>query len=186
VWLGTFGAAVGLGVYVAPMTLWLATATVIAAVETRHTYDAPRSVAAIVRRAARVVPYVLINTGMLAHQVCAFTEGLFGPLHSEFERTPKAATVTSSASGHASPVVVAGGGGPRRAIVRVHRPYVAAEVFFVLHQLGWAAVFVHAGMWASAAAAAFVGACATGLLWFTGDHAGMRLLVLPVGQLRSR
>lgn len=170
-WLGTAGLAVGLGVYLAPTAVWLAASAVIATLETRHTYPGQRTRASLVRRLARVVPYAVINTGMLPHQFCAFNEGLFGPMHAEFERTPKAATVTADPA----PVTRLN---PNQ-VVRVHRPYVAAEIFFVCYQAGWATVFARAAMWPSAAAAGFGAASVAGLIWYYGDHAGRRLLVVP-------
>ena len=95
-WFGALGTGAGVALYLLPTVLWLLVATTLASLETRHTYPERLSVATFRRRFARVVPYVVINTGMLPHQFSAFTEGLFGALHSEFERTPKAASVTGS------------------------------------------------------------------------------------------
>lgn len=180
-WFGVFGAAVGLGLYVIPMVLWLAVSTVIATIETRYSYAEVRTWEVLLRRLARVVPYAVINTGMLPHQFSAFTEGLFGSLHSEFERTPKAATVTAGAgAGQATRSNVATEvQGTRRPKVKVHRPYVVAELFFAFYQFTWFVLFVDAGMWTSAIAAGFVGACVAGLMWFYGDHVGRRLFVVP-------
>jgi cellulose synthase/poly-beta-1,6-N-acetylglucosamine synthase-like glycosyltransferase len=179
VWLGTFGVGVGLGVYVAPMVLWLTAATVVATIETRRSYPGPRTWSVLARRMTRVVPYAVINTGMLPHQFSAFAEGLFGPMHSEFERTPKVATVTVADTGATRTAASGGDRPPRRAKVRVHPPYVAAEVLFVCYQFGWAAVFLDAGLWASAVAAGFVGSCVAGLMWFYGDHVDRRLFLVP-------
>ena len=102
----------------------------------------------LARRVARAVPHLVVNTGMLPHQLSAFLEGLFGPMHGEFERTPKAATVT----GATVPP-------PRLDPVKVHRPYVLAEASFVLLQGGWALLFLTRGLWWCAAGALFVAAC---------------------------
>jgi len=180
-WLGTLGVAVGFGVYVLPMVLWLLVASVVATVETRWTYNDGRSIRTLVKRLGRLGPYVLLNTGMLPHQFMAFNEGLFGALHTEFERTPKAATVTASRSGADDRAETAAQGGRQK--VRVHRPYVVAEVFFACYQLGWGVLFATAGLWINAAAATVLAACVLGLMWFYGDHAGRRLLVFDVDTL---
>lgn len=75
------------------------------------------------------MPYVLINTGMLPHQFMAFLEGLLAPLHSEFERTPKAAAVVAPGA-RGRPAAATGS-------VRVHWPYIVAEAVFIAYQLGW-------------------------------------------------
>lgn len=74
-WLGALGGSVGAAAYLAPTVLWLGLATVVASVETRHTYADHGTPGALRRRLGRVVPYVVINTGMLPHQCCAFVEG---------------------------------------------------------------------------------------------------------------
>jgi cellulose synthase/poly-beta-1,6-N-acetylglucosamine synthase-like glycosyltransferase len=177
-WFGALGTTVGVLAYLTPSTVWLLTATVIASVETRHSYATPSSWRVLLSRFARVVPYTVINTGMLPHQFSAFTEGAFGPLHSEFERTPKAATVTASGSGSSAPTPTAPPSAPRRAVVKVHRPYVAAEACFVVYQLCWALLFASRGLWPCAVGALFLASCVAGLAWFYGDHVGQRLVVL--------
>lgn len=137
-WFGSLGTGVGLALYALPSLVWLAIATIAAALETTQSDDDEKRVNPI-RRLARVVPYAVVNTGMLPHQFTAFTEGLFGPLHGEFERTPKA---TRSVAG-----------------VKVHRPYVVAEAFFVVLQLAWATIFVVDGMLWPALGAAFMALC---------------------------
>jgi hypothetical protein len=114
------------------------------------------------------VPYVVINTGMLPHQVSAFTEGLFGALHSEFERTPKAASVTGAPRSQAK----------RRYAVKVHWPYVLAEAFFIAYQLAWTVLFVADGRFLAAIGTTYVGVCVSLLVYFYGDHAGKVLFVV--------
>ena len=78
-----------------PPLLWAVVAATMASLETKHTYaGTPHAGGRSARRVGRVVPYLVINTGMLPHQFSSFAEGLFGRMHSEFERTPKAASVT--------------------------------------------------------------------------------------------
>jgi hypothetical protein len=113
----------------------------------------------------------VINTGMLAHQFMAVVEGTVGPLNSEFERTPKAATVTVESAASHSPR-------PRRSdAVKVHWPYVVAEGFFVVHQAIWSVRLATTGLWVPAIGSAVTGACVAGIAWFYGDHVGRRCFV---------
>jgi cellulose synthase/poly-beta-1,6-N-acetylglucosamine synthase-like glycosyltransferase len=166
-WFGASGLGVGLALYVLPSVLWAVTATVLASLETRHTYDDELTPATFRARVARIVPYLVINTGMLPHQLTSFAEGLFGPLHSEFERTPKAASVTRGTTGRPPPVATT-----RSDTVKVHWPYLLTEAFFVAYQLGWAAVFAANGLIVCAAGALYVAACISYLCFFYGDHVG--------------
>ncbi len=181
-WFGVLGTATGLVVYVLPSALWLGVATVVASIETRHTYAATRAPKELARRVGRVVPYVLINTGMLPHQCTAFAQGLFGPMHSEFERTPKAATVTAAtltAGGATQAAPPDGRAQPaRKHHVNIHWPYVLTETAFVLYLLGWAAVFATTGLPWCAAGAAGMAACMLGLMYFYGDHDGRVCFVI--------
>jgi cellulose synthase/poly-beta-1,6-N-acetylglucosamine synthase-like glycosyltransferase len=184
-WFGAVNPTAGLIFYLAPFLLWLVSSTVLATLATRHTYAGPRNLRAVTSRLLRCLPYMLINTGMLPHQFSAFCEGLFGSMHSEFERTPKAATVTAGVQGTAqttsgSSFSPAGASMPASKLyrVKVHWPYVIAELFFVLLQYGWAAVFFSQGNLLCALAAAYIGTCVAGLMWFYGDHAGRRAFIL--------
>jgi len=89
---------------------------------------------------------------MLPHQLTAFAEGAFGPLHSEFERTPKAATVTRGGPS-------AGAVAPRKSDrVKGHWPYVLAEWCFVSLQIAWAILFISTGLiWCALASLAMAG-----------------------------
>jgi hypothetical protein len=156
------------------------------------------------------VPYVFINSGMLPHQFSSFTEGLFGPLHSEFERTPKTATVTTrptsgapSSDGGSTltsvPPSVASarlGSNPatptpvtKPCAVKIHWPYVLTEAFFIVHQLAWAALFASAGLYLCAIGAAYMSASVLYLAFFYGDHAGNVCFIFPrdrrIGHPRS-
>jgi cellulose synthase/poly-beta-1,6-N-acetylglucosamine synthase-like glycosyltransferase len=167
-WFGALGIAAGVALYLLPTVLWLLVATTVASVETKHTYPERLSVATFRRRFARVVPYVVVNTGMLPHQFSAFTEGLFGPLNSEFERTPKAASITGSPRSEAK----------RRYNVKVHWPYVSAEAFFVAYQLAWTTLFLAEGFLLAAIGTTYIGACVASLAYFYGDHAGKVCFVI--------
>jgi cellulose synthase/poly-beta-1,6-N-acetylglucosamine synthase-like glycosyltransferase len=167
-WFGALGIGAGIALYLLPTMLWLLAATTVASLETRHTYPERLTPATFRRRFARIVPYVVINTGMLPHQFSAFTEGFFGSLHSEFERTPKAASVTGSPRSEAK----------RRYGVKVHWPYLLAEAFFVAYQLAWTALFLDHGLLLCAIGTTFVGACVAYLGYFYGDHAGKVCFVI--------
>jgi cellulose synthase/poly-beta-1,6-N-acetylglucosamine synthase-like glycosyltransferase len=167
-WFGALGTGAGLALYLLPTLVWLLVATTLTSLETKHTYPEQLSVATFRRRFARVLPYVVINTGMLPHQFSAFTEGLFGALNSEFERTPKAASVTGSQRPQAK----------RRYSVKVHWPYVSAEAFFVAYQLAWTGLFLAHGHLLAATGTFYLGACVTYLVYFYGDHAGRVCFVI--------
>uniref|UniRef100_A0A7S0MTL4 Glycosyltransferase 2-like domain-containing protein n=2 Tax=Pyramimonas obovata TaxID=1411642 RepID=A0A7S0MTL4_9CHLO len=68
--------------YVAPAMAWLVTMTTLATMQTRFSYNEPddfSNMRAMVRM-GRLVPFVLINTGMLPLQACAWLEGIIlGP-----------------------------------------------------------------------------------------------------------
>lgn len=173
-WFGAFGVGVGVGaaLYLVPPLIWLVGATLIASLETRDLYAGGRTRRVPWRRIRRIIPYVVINTGMLPHQFTAFMEGLLGPLHSEFERTPKAATVSGR---DAADPTAAGSPGPRpRSRVRIHPPYVVTEVVFVAYHLIWATVFAAQGMVHPAVVAVAVAGCVAGLALNYGDDFGRR------------
>jgi hypothetical protein len=167
-WFEALGLGAGVTFYLVPTLVWLLVSTTVATLETRHTYDEPLGAAAFRRRFARVVPYVVLNTGMLPHQFSAFIEGLLGPMHSEFECTPKAASVTGAPAAR----------GRRRYSVKVHWPYVLAEAFFIVYQLAWSALFLAGGSLVAAIGTAYVGLCVAFLAFFYGDHAGKVCFVI--------
>ena len=159
-WFGSLGLAVGLALYVLPTALWALATAAMASLETKHTYQAGITPATFRERFGRIIPYLIITTGMLPHQFSSFAEGLFGPLHSEFERTPKAGTA-------ATPVKRR-----RSHAVKVHWPYVLTEAFFVVYQLGWAVVFATSGFVLCTIGAVYVASCVVYLGFCYGDHAG--------------
>lgn len=174
-WYGALDPALGFALYLLPSLAWLGLSASVASAETRHTYAEPLTAKAFLRRVSRVIPNVVISTGMLPHQFSAFAEGLFGPLHSEFERTPKAASVKT-------PAHPASAGRPqghaRRYHVKVHWPYVLTELFFVIYQLVWAALFAGAGLIWCALVSGYMATCILYLAFFYGDHAGRVLFVI--------
>jgi hypothetical protein len=168
-WAGALGPTAGAVVYLVPAIVWALVVTIAASFETRRLDAGARRCRALLDvagRSRRIAPYWLLNTGMLPHQFSAFCEGMFGPLASEFERTPKAASVTSRAGRAAEPA------GAVRARVKVHRPYVGAEVFFVALQLGWTLVFLRDGLVLCALGATYLALCVAGLVMFYGDDHG--------------
>jgi cellulose synthase/poly-beta-1,6-N-acetylglucosamine synthase-like glycosyltransferase len=186
-WLGALNPALGVAVYLLPSVVWLGLSATIASLETKHTYPdtEPLTLKGFLGRFGRVFPLAVIGTGMLPHQSSAFAEGLFGPLHSEFERTPKAASVTRRDTFLNPPA-------SRRVSVvrktdRVKVPwlYVLSELFLVSYQLAWAAIFAFSGLFWSALAATLVAGCVIYLAFFYGDHAGKVCFVLDREKLLS-
>ncbi|WP_072314239.1 glycosyltransferase [Agrococcus sp. Marseille-P2731] len=159
-WAGALGTGLGVAVYLVPTLAWLLLSTLLASVEGMRLDDERPSMRGLGWRLARVVPYIVLNAGMLPHQLMAFVEGLHGPLHTEFERTPKAGAGTAT---HA---------------VRIHWPAVLAELGFVLLQLGWAVVLLASGLAWCALGALLLAAAVAWLGWFYGDHAGRRAFLL--------
>lgn len=167
-WLGSWGEFSAVALYLVPPLVWTITAGALASWETRHTYRGPVTPATFLWRFRRIFPYFVVNAGMLPHQFSAFTEGLFGGMHSEFERTPKAGEAAVST------------GQPRLRRsnrVRIHWPYVLTEVFFAAYQLAWAVVFAVQGLTVCAFGAAFLAACVGYVAFFYGDSAGKVLFV---------
>lgn len=184
-WLGALNPLLGVTIYLIPSAVWLMLSAAITALETKYTYAEPLTPTSFLGRFGRVFPLAALGAGMLAHQVNAFAEGLFGPLYSEFERTPKAASVTcrdthlnSPAAGRASVV-------RKTDQVKVHWPYVLSELFFITYQLAWAAHFAISGLFWSALAATLVACCVIYLTFFYGDHAGKVCFVLDQDKLLS-
>jgi hypothetical protein len=148
----------------------------MASLETKHTYPDGITPATLLQRLRRIVPYLVINTGMLPHQVSSFAEGLFGRLHSEFERTPKAASVTTisrvNTPGDHAETARAAPGTTKSYTVKIHWPYVLTEAFFALYQVGWAVLFAVNGFVLCSIGAAYVASCVAYLGFFYGDHLG--------------
>lgn len=159
-WLGAFGIDVAVLVYLAPplwfslFVAWLATS------ETNATYaDRPTGWRNRMARFARVVPYLAVNAAMLPHHLCAFIEGLFGPMHAEFERTPK--TASSSRSGAASHAVPVGKLVPAKATWR--QTYLIVEAAAVVMNAAWTVYFVLQGNYLAALGAFWFASCTAAL-----------------------
>lgn len=182
-WFGSLGTTVGLAVYLLPSALWIAVAATAASIETKHTYPDAITPSSVLGRLRRVVPYLVISTGMLPHQLSAFAEGLFGPMHSEFERTPKAASVTASSTPGESADRIRMASPDGRPVtskaqkVNVHWPYVLTEAGFVAYQAAWVVLFATNGLFWAALGAAYLGACVLSLVVQYGDHAGRLFFV---------
>jgi cellulose synthase/poly-beta-1,6-N-acetylglucosamine synthase-like glycosyltransferase len=167
IWLGALDASLAAIVYVLPALAWLVLSTVVASLETRHTYHDDGAPGTLRRRLGRIAPYVVVNTGMLPHQCSAFAEGLFGPMHSEFERTPKTgATVAASGNGHAASATPV----HRRAPAPKRRPYQLTEAFYVVYQFTWAGLFACQGLVVCAIAAAYMAGCVVYVATRHGQH----------------
>jgi hypothetical protein len=124
---------------------------------------------------------------MLPHQFSAFAEGLFGPLHSEFERTPKTASVTPTSSDAGfrdrQPLVAQRTGNETIDNVKIHWPYGLTEASYVVLQFGWAVLFAASGLILPAVGAGFMAACVVYVGFFYGDHAGKVCFVVERDRL---
>ena len=158
VWFGVYGMGPAVLIYLAPPMAFAMFAGLLAALETRSTYDErPGNLwLGRLRRLGRIVPYLVVNAGMLPHHVAAFAEGLFGPMHAEFERTPKTASVSDAPAAGEIPMPAAAR--PKRRV-----PYLAFETIFVATQAAWIAYFVFQGNFPSAVWASWLAACIIGL-----------------------
>jgi hypothetical protein len=161
-WLGTFGPGVGFFVYAGPPLGYVLFAAAVATLQTKFKYVNQHGSAApaFFRRLARIIPYVVVNAGMFPHQLSAFMEGLFGPMHCEFERTPKAATVIA-----AGPLPARPARRPSKPAsgLPVRGPYLATEVAYVFSQLAWFGIFVADGLLLAALGAGWLAACVAGV-----------------------
>ena len=179
-WYGALSPVAGVAFYLFPSLIWLTLSATLATLETRHTYTEPLTVSTFLGRVARIIPNVVISTGMLPHQFSAFCEGLFGPLNSEFERTPKGAVVALQRSASATEVTAAA----RRAYkVKIHRPYVLTEFFFCAYFVAWAALFASAGLIWCAMTTGYMASCILYLVFHYGDHHGKVLFVVDRSKL---
>jgi len=188
-WFGSLGVAAGAALYLLPPLLWAVVSATVASLETKHTYSGSITPETFLRRLGRIVPHTVVNAGMLPHQFSAFGEGLFGPLHSEFERTPKTAAVTptSSETGPGErPLVAARPAetGKTTDGVKIHWPYALAEASYVVSQLAWAVLFAADGLVLPAIGAGFLAACVVYVGFFYGDHAGKVCFVFDRSRLR--
>lgn len=181
-WYGALHPAVGIGFYLLPSGIWLALSATLASLETRHTYAEPLTVRTFLGRVARVIPNVVISTGMLPHQFSAFCEGLFGPMNSEFERTPKGISGAFQRSASAAEPTAAA----RRAYkVKIHRPYVLAECYFCAYFALWAALFAASGLILCAVIAGYMASCILYLVFHYGDNHGKVLFVVDRSKLAT-
>jgi hypothetical protein len=188
-WFGSLGVAVGAALYLLPPLLWVVVSATVASLETKHTYSRSITPSTFLSRLGRIVPHTIVNAGMLPHQFSAFGEGLFGPLHSEFERTPKTAAVTPTSSDTGPgerPLVPARPAetGKTTAGVKIHWPYALAEASYAVSQLAWAVLFAANDLVFPALGAGFLAACVVYVGFFYGDHAGKVCFVLDRSRLR--
>jgi cellulose synthase/poly-beta-1,6-N-acetylglucosamine synthase-like glycosyltransferase len=162
-WAGAFGFWPGIIVYVLPPLAFAIFAAAMASRETRQTYmvQAQGELKGRARRFWRVIPYLVVNAGMLPHHLCAFLEGMFGPMHSEFERTPKTAATVSSVSDNTAPIAVTNSSQACKSITRP--AYFATEMFFVVTQASWIAYFVTSANYPSAFWAYMLMVCILGI-----------------------
>ncbi|MBA4007528.1 MAG: hypothetical protein C0486_01960 [Erythrobacter sp.] len=154
-WLGALGMELAVAAYVFPPLFFAVLAGMIAANESRPTYaqQGRNGWRARLLRMARVVPYMILNTGMMPHHFCAFIEGMFGPLHAEFVRTPKTASTGAAGTSKA-----------QRPKARIKDPaYLKFELFFCLTLIAWAGFFIQAEQAFAAFWSLWILACVVGL-----------------------
>lgn len=166
-WLGALGMEYAVAAYVFPPLFFAVFAGTIAANEARLTYALQdrNGWAARAARMGRVVPYMILNTGMMPHHFCAFLEGMLGPLHAEFVRTPKTASTGAPGAGRGAATR-----GPRKAKIK-DIAYLKFELFFCLTLIAWAAYFIHAGQAFAAFWSLWILACVAGLRAAPALHA---------------
>jgi hypothetical protein len=162
-WAGAESLSLGLLIYAAPPVAYVVFALAIATLETKRKYADQHGARApgLFRRLARIGPYIVVNAGMFPHHLSAFIEGLFGPMHGVFERTPKAASVVAPGSDRpreAKPAPKRRAGG-----LQFRPPYVATESAYVVSQLAWVAIFVAEGLHLAAIGAAWLAVCVAGI-----------------------
>jgi cellulose synthase/poly-beta-1,6-N-acetylglucosamine synthase-like glycosyltransferase len=174
-WYGALSPVAGVALYLLPSLLWIALSSTIASLETRHTYAEPLTASTFLQRVARAIPNIVISTGMLPHQFSAFCEGLFGPMNSEFERTPKGTSLALQKSASAAEVKSATN---RVYKVKIHRPYVLTEFFFCAYFLTWAVLFASVGLIWCAVITSYMTSCILYLIFHYGDHHGNVLFVV--------
>jgi cellulose synthase/poly-beta-1,6-N-acetylglucosamine synthase-like glycosyltransferase len=155
-WMGSFGVVAAITAYLLPPLLFALFAGIVACAETRHGRGSHRG--SLARRCARIVPFLVINTGMVPHHFCAFVEGLFGPMHAEFERTPKTASISgaaalTAASDAAAPAPTKPRRKPGRGV------YLGVEAAFVTTQAVWLVFFIQQGMGFAVLGSAWVLGC---------------------------
>lgn len=161
--LASFGMDVGIIAYLMPPIIFSIFAALVASLETKYSYidKSGRSRIGVFRRFTRVFPYMVVNTGMLVHHVCAFIEGLLGPMHCEFERTPKTGSVTTVAI---DPNGTTSRNKPAKSI-RKHgkSSYLITELVFLTTQCIWTCLFAFKGMFFAAAGALWIVTCTIGI-----------------------
>ena len=160
--LTSLSPVLGMVAYLAPPIIFAICAGLAATTESRATY-ARRSGglrSGPARRFWRLFPYLIVNAGMLPHHFCAFVEGLFGPMNTEFERTPKTAAITVSKSGAGTQARSAA---PRVRRKMVRPGYVAAETVLASAQFAWIIAFAMQEHLIAAAGSAWLAICILGL-----------------------
>lgn len=161
-WLGALGVEYAIAAYVFPPLFFAMFAGIVASNEARPTYalQGRNDWRSKLKRMGRVVPYMIVNTGMMPHHFCAFVEGMLGPLHAEFVRTPKTASTGAQASAKGAVTAAA----PQRKRTKIKDiAYLKFELFFGLTLIAWAGFFIHAGQAFAAFWSLWILACVVGL-----------------------
>lgn len=174
-WLGAYGAEYAIATYVFPPLFFALFSGIAATNEARPTYQGRNNENRLRRivRMGRVVPFTIVNTGMMPHHFCAFLEGMFGPLHAEFVRTPKTASTGASPAGAVATRAAKAATRPKPA-KRKNATYLIFETFFVFSLVAWATYFVATGQAFAAFWSVWIMHCILGLRFFPAAIATLR------------
>jgi cellulose synthase/poly-beta-1,6-N-acetylglucosamine synthase-like glycosyltransferase len=174
-WLGAFGVEYAIFTYVFPPLLFTLFSGIAATYQAKPTYRGRKNESWLRRtmRLGRVVPFTIVNTGMMPHHFCAFLEGMFGPLHAEFVRTPKTASTGASPAGAAATREAKAPIRPKPA-KKKNTAALVFETFFVYSLAAWATYFVVTGQAFAAFWSVWIMLCILGLRFIPAARAAWR------------
>jgi len=141
------------------------------------TYPGSITPATVRKRFGRIIPYLVINTGMLPAPIQLLRRGAL--------RSP-AQRVRARTQGRVHHHESRGVGAEVREVLQRQGPLALrlAEAFFVVYQLGWVVLFATSGLVWCAISAAYVASCLVYLGFFYGDHAGKVCFAFHRSRLR--
>lgn len=173
-WLGAYGVEYAMAAYVFPPLFFALFSGIAATNEAKPTYQGRNNENRLRRimRLGRVVPFSIVNTGMMPHHFCAFLEGMFGPLHAEFVRTPKTASTGASPAGEIATSAAMSATGPKPA-KRKNAASLVFETFFVFSLVAWATYFVASGQAFAAFWSVWIMLCVLGLRFIPAARAAL-------------
>ena len=174
-WLGAYGIEFAIFTYVFPPLLFTLFSGIAATYQAKPTYQGRNNENWLRRtmRLGRVVPYTIVNTGMMPHHFCAFIEGMFGPLHAEFVRTPKTASTGASPAGAEATRPAKAATGPKPAKRKIATSIIF-EAYFVFSLVVWATYFVVTGQPFAAFWSVWIMLCILGLHFIPAANTVLR------------